>query len=135
MREQREPSDLERFLENTGMLDGQREASDFDRIIAKMRDGQRENTALDRIMAGMSARPATTSAAATASARQPTQRRSTEESGAYTQGRTETAVSSKGGIVINFQGQNILNESSKNRYAREVSQIMKSVSGRSVNVR
>jgi len=114
----------------------ERVATSLDLIIARMRDGTREATELDRIMAGMSARPAVTplSAMSVSPAQQSGERQAGTASLGSVGSIPQQGDRQLGSVIINFQGQNIIDESSKTRYAREVSQIIKSIGRRSVSV-
>jgi len=111
--------------------------TELDTILGRMRDGQKEASALDKIMANVATRQSlsTTAAGQIVSPATATKQISVGEGIAKkTAGDIERTTTSNTSVNINFQGQNIVDESSKNRYAREVSKIIKSYSGRSVNV-
>lgn len=102
-----------------------RAATGLDNILATMRDGTREATRLDQIMANVSTRQPLTPINNQV---QNTTTASRNTTGTIGMPTTTTAVS------INFQGQNIIDESSKNRFARQISQQIQGITGRSVSV-
>lgn len=111
-------------------------STELDVILGRMRDGTREATELDRIMAGMSARPAVTplSAMSVSPAQQSGERQAGTASLGSVGSIPQQGDRQLGSVIINFQGQNIIDESSKNRFARQISQQIQGITGRNVSV-